>query len=359
MPVEREEGEIPINVLCWEGFDDPVFMEAYRLAGGGRVNAEGHVSDHAAMQRVLANPTAWDVININSPFVRDVLYPLNLVRELDRETFGSPGGTIPRAFGELHDWARAPDGATIGVCQRFGPFNFVVNTAAISVGTAEDQAFELAADPRNKGHYGILAYDDFNVFHIAIASGLDPFQVQSETAIAAYAATAKRWFSGARLVTRDHRALNRALLNGTIKFYLGGGIYTVSCARRDGHARLRAITPRRGPMQGRGGIAFVEVNALLANAPNTAEAERFLGFLLRPETAVLAALGDGAANPVLQMCDPQVLAQFSGSVLDAMQWDTLEAELDRCAQYRLAPDYERLHAILVSARAAAGWSDFK
>jgi spermidine/putrescine transport system substrate-binding protein len=346
-------------VLCWDGFDDPLLLEAYGRTGRERVHAQGHVSDFDAFQRVLAEPDAWDVLNINSPFVRDALYPKGLIRELDAERFGSLGAAqaIPPAFRELNQWAHTADGRTIGVCQRFGPFNMVVDTAAISVATAEDQGFALAADPGNNRRYGILAYDDFNVLHIAIASGLDPFQALSEAAFADFAATAERWFAGARIVTRDHRALNRALLGGEIRFYLGGGIYTVSCARRDGHARLRAITPRHGPLQERGAIAFVEVNALLAHTRIAAEGERFLAFLLRPESAVRAVLADGAANPVLQMCDPAVFSQLGGSVLDAMQWDTLEEELDRCAQYRIAPDYARLHAILVAARRAAGWTD--
>jgi len=299
-------------------------------------------------------PDAWDLININSPFVREVLYPAGLVRALDANRFYHPDRASP--FAELARWAHAPDGSPIGVCQRCGPFNIVVDANAISVETAEDQGFHLAADARNCGQYGILAYDDFNVMHIAIASGLDPFRSLSEQEIAAFAATAEQWFTGAHLVTRDHRALNRALLDGSIRFHLGGGIYTVSCARRDGHARLKAITPRRGPIDGRGGIAFVEVNALTSKSRNLAAAEHFLEFLQRPEAAVCAVLADGAANPVVQMSEPEVLGQLDRSILDAMQWDTLEAELDRCAQYRLAPDYEQLHGILVAARAAADWS---
>jgi spermidine/putrescine transport system substrate-binding protein len=319
------------------------------------VHAHGHVSDFAAQQRVRAAPSAWDLININSPFVRDVLYPAGLVRALDAGRFGArnPGQS---AFAEFEHWARAADGSTIGVCQRCGPFNLVVDTAAISVGAAEDEGFHLAADARNRGRYGILAYDDFNVLHIAIASGLDPFRPLSETEIDTFATTAEQWFAGAHLVTRDHRVLNRALLDGSIRFHLGGGIYTVSCARRDGHTRLRAITPSRGPIDGRGGIAFVEVNALLAQSENIAEAEEFLAFLLGPEAAVCAILADGAANPVVQMSAPDVLTRLDRTILHAMQWDTLESELGRCAQYRVAPDYVRLHAVLTAARVAAGWS---
>ena len=350
-----------INVLCWEGYGDPLVLKQYERAGGGSVRTHSHFSDFAAAQGVLGNPGAWDVLNINSPFVRDYLHPRGRIRELDADRFHSliKTGPMPAAFKELGQWGFSAAGEIIGVCQRFGPFNLVVNTNAISVAAAEDQGFDLVADQRHCGRYGILAYDDFNVFHIAIACGLDPFEAQTEAAIAGFGAQATRWFAGARLVTTNHRELNRALINCDIAFYLGGGIYTASCARRDGHPEIRAITPRKGPMRGRGGIAFVEVNAVLADAPAAAEAETFLASLLDPETARNAALAGHAANPVLQMSNPKVLPLFSKEMLDAMQWDTLEEELGRCAQYRIAPDYRRLHTILVSARAAAGWSAIK
>ena len=350
-----------IRILCWEGYGDPQLLAPWLSAGGGDVVAENHISDFAAAQRVPGNAGRWDLLNINSPFVRDALHPRGYISELDPARFGAAadGPALPRAFAALRQWGFGANGATLGVCQRLGPFNMVVDTAAISSAAAEDQGFALALDPRHAGRYGILAYDDFNVLHIAIAAGLDPFTPLSESAFGLFAVMARRWFAGARLVTGDHHALNRALVSGDIDFYLGGGVYTASSVRREGHEQVRAITPRLGPMQGRGGIAFVEVNALLTGAPAAAEAEDFLARLLRPDMAVRAALAGGAANPVLQMTDPAVFALFSSAQLDAMQWDTLEEELGRCAQYRIAPDYARLHVILLAAREAAGWRDIR
>jgi spermidine/putrescine transport system substrate-binding protein len=342
---------LPIEILCWEGYDDPLLVAPFALAGGEDVHAHAHVSDYDAAQRVLGDRGRWDLLNINSPYVRDLLHPRGRIRPLDPARFAAAAdhGSMPASWLALQQWGRSADGEILGVCQRFGPFNLVVDTDAISVDAAEDQGFDLAADPRHAGRYGILAYDDFNVLHIALAAGLDPYAPLLEPGFARFAATARRWFSGAKVVTADHLALNRALAAGDIAFHLGGGVYTASCARREGHARIRAITPRRG------GIAFVEVNALLDGAPNAHAAEDYLAYLQEPQAAVRAALAANAANPVLQMCDPQVFAAFDSATLDAMQWDTLEPELDRCAQYRIAPDYPRLHALMVAARSAAGW----
>jgi spermidine/putrescine transport system substrate-binding protein len=356
MLLEPMEASMEIRGLCWEGYDDPSVLEPFTRHGDA-VRIDNHISDHAATQCVLERAGHWDLVNINSPFVRDALHPRGRIRELDAARFESPGRNRPMsdAFSALHEWGIGRNGSTIGVCQRFGPFNLVVDTRAVSVSTAEDEGFRLAYDAGTAGRYGILAYDDFNVMHIAIDAGLDPFQRQSAAGFATFAATAARWFGSAALVTSDHHALNRGLVDGAIDFYLGGGIYTASCARRDGHAFVRGVTPRKRAAHGPGAIAFVEVNAVLADAPAATRAEALLEYLLQPQSALRAALAGGAANPVLQMSDPQVLALFSRAMLDAMQWDTLEEELARCAQYRIVPDYDKLHAILMAARATTAW----
>ncbi len=345
-----------VGMLSWEGYDDPDVLAPFERERNCRVRVDTHLSDFAAAQRVLRRDGAWDLVNINSPFVRDALAPRGTIRALDPDRFGAVLDTaaLPSEWRPLAQWGIDPGGAPIGVCQRFGPFNLVVDSDAVSVAMAEDQGFALAADPRNAGRYGILAYDDFNVLHIALASGFDPFIPVGDAECRAFAATAQRWFSAARMVTGDHVALNRALVSGAIDFYLGGGIYTASCARLEGHARVRAITPRHGPVGGKGAIAFVEVNAALAFAAQPAEAEAFLAYLLRPEAAARAALAGGAANPVLQMRDPAVFAAIGRDALEAMQWDTLDADLGRCLQYGIVPGYERLHALLLAARVSAG-----
>ncbi len=79
-------------------------------------------------------------------------------------------------------------------------------------------------------------------------------------------------------------------------------------------------------------------------------AERFLEFLLEPETAVRAAFTEGTCNPVVQMGDPKVMAAFTRAQLNAIQWDTLEEDVSRCADYQLVPSHDRLLEHLLAAR---------
>ena len=44
----------------------------------------------------------------------------------------------------------ADDGNLLGMPQRYGPFNFVVNSKAISKKTAQEEGWNLFLDPKNK-----------------------------------------------------------------------------------------------------------------------------------------------------------------------------------------------------------------
>ncbi len=344
-----------LNVLCWEGYDYPALLDPFAAEHGITVRGEAHVSDAGTVDR-LAGPEAdaWDVVNLNNPFVRDVLHPRGLIRELDGDRFGAcVAGWLPQ-FADLYQWAKDADGsALIGICQRFGPFNLVVNSDRISRDAAEDQGFHLVDDPRHTGRYGVLEYDDFNVFHICIGTGLDPFEPKNDDDLDRFTEAASRWFDGATVMTPDHIAMNRALVNGEIDFYLSGGVFSASPARLEGHHNIRAITPKRGPIEGKGGIVFAEVTSVLAGAAAPALAEDFLDYLLRPAVAVSVALSEGTVNPVVQMADPTVMAAFSADHLAAIQWDSLEEEISRCAHYRVVPSYDALFERLNHVKAAA------
>lgn len=313
------------------------------------------LSDFEAALRIEANPGRWDVAVLNNPFARDFLHPKGSITVLERTRFDPFFASMLPWLAPFYRAAYSQDGeALLGVCQRFGPFNLVINAARISPSLATDQGFDLANDPRNAGRFGILSYDDFNVFHIAIGAELDPFVRFSDADFVSFSATARRWLSTAALVSSDHLALNRALIAGTIDFYISGGIYTASPARLDGHSNIRAITPARGPIGGKGGIMFLEVTSVLEYSAAPVLAADFLAFLMTPEAAVRAALSAGACNPVAQLADPAVFGAFTAEQLAAMQWDDLQAQVARCAEYALAPDYAQLQALLASARGERG-----
>ena len=341
-----------IQLLCWEGYESPRVLMPFERRSSTRVDARTLLSDAGTAEDLLTGRATCDVLNINNAYIRRSLHPAGLVRALDPERFEPFFDRMLPEFSRLYAWARDHRGALIGVCQRFGPFNLVVNTRPIDRASAEDQGFELANE-RAPRPYGILLYEDFNLFHVCIGAGLDPFSLLSEDEEARFDATAQRWFRGATVVTDDHFELNRALVDGTIDFYLSGGIYTASPARLAGHLEVHGVTPRSGPIGGRGGIVFTEITSVLESAPRSGEAEDFLEYLLEPETARRVALAERTANPVAQMGMPEVFDRFTARELEAIQWDDLEEDIARCADYDLMPNHATLLPRLRSAARTA------
>ena len=178
----------------------------------------------------------------------------------------------------------------------------------------------------------------------------------ADTAISHFGDMARRWFNGASIVTGDHLVLNDALVRGDIDFYLSGGVYTASPARLAGHRNIRAVTPKSGPIDGKGGIVFMEITSVIDNLIASPDAEDFLEYLMTPEIAMRMAFAEGTCNPVTQMGDPKVFSGFSAAQLDAIQWETLEEDVGRSAEYAIIPSYAALLVILKTAKCESGWN---
>lgn len=340
-----------LRMLCWEGYQAPSIVDRFRDQSGFDFQVETLLSDVETAERLcLGELEQWDILNINNAYIRDYLHPRGLIKSLQDEQFDSYLQNIHPVYESLLPYSFDSEDHLIGIGQRFGPFNLVVNSDAVSVLTAQDQGFELANDESNTGRFGILDYPDFNVFHVAIGAGLNPFKQLSETEISRYSETARSWYQSARYIVDDHHFLNQALINREIDFYISGGIYTASPARLDGNLNIQAITPRRGPIEGKGGIVFSEITSVLNHSNVNPSAQSFLQYMLEAETATDIAFVDGTCNPVAQMGDPDVFNAFSKNQLNAIQWEQLESDLACCACYQIPPQNIRLLEILARTK---------
>ena len=61
------------------------------------------------------------------------------------------------------------------------------------------------------------------------------------------------------------------------------GVYTASPARYDGATNVRGITPRSGPVDGKGGVVWIELTSAVNNPDPSNLAEDFLEFVQKPE----------------------------------------------------------------------------
>jgi spermidine/putrescine transport system substrate-binding protein len=344
-----------LNILCWEGYNSAQVLDPFRESSGATVKAESLTNDPTMINRLRAGEiNVWDLINVNNPWARKIMWPEKLIKPLDRARMEPYFEKMLPAFKPPYKWALDDSGKElIGMCQRFGPYSFVVNTDKVSRATAEDQGWDLWNDPANAGKYGVLESDDWNVFCLCCISGFDPFREHTAEEVAKFTETAKRVFKGAKVVG-DIATMNQSFISGEIDFHLTGGTYSASPARADGATNIRGITPKKGPMEGgKGGISWIEVTSVVNNPDVSPLAEQFLEYVQDPAMSHTVAFAEGTFNPVTQMGNPDCFKLFTKEELDAIQWDSLEEEMARSVEYDIVPDYDKLLDIMTSAKREA------
>lgn len=336
-------------LYCWEGYEDRTILERFGERYGLTTRFENLTSDSEAASRVLngrsINPS---VLNINNPFPKKWLHPNNRILELDCEALNTwKIGLLPWTR-PLCEWAHSTSGKLIGIPQRFGPFNFVINTQRISRSVAEDEGFLLFNDPSSAPRYGVLVFPEFNVFHIALSAGLNPFKRLSLEEKTLFESLARRWFALAEHVSNDSRELNERLINHSIDVILSAGMFSSGHLRRGGHSDIHCVTPTSGPIDGKGAICFLELNTVPTDAPSFQDSISFLRTILTPEIALHVISNPVNCNPIVHMNNPEIFNKLDTDLLEALQWDTLEEDLSRCAEYDLPPDFDELLNIVNS-----------
>ena len=334
----------PLNLLCWAGYQTPQFIQDFEKRWDCKVHGEAFDSDMIAANRIV-DEHHWDMININNPYVRSTLYPAGRISSLDGLGFETERERdLPCLDRFLHCTQSQEDSSLIGIAQRFGPFNLVIDSNQVSASTARDEGFSMADDPNNNQKFGVLLYPEFNVMHAAIACGIDPFKEMLSSDETRVVKRLHGWNASARLCTSKYHELNQALVDGQIRFYVSGGVYTAGVARKADHMNIMSVTPNRGPIDGKGGIAFVEVTSICAKSPNTDLSHHFINYMLEPDQCHKIAFAEGVHNPVSQMGDPKVMAKFSIRDLDALQFSTLDEDMAHCAPYQTIPNFSSIQS---------------
>jgi spermidine/putrescine transport system substrate-binding protein len=347
--------EKELNILCWEGYNSAQVLDPFRSDKGATVKAESLTNDPTMINRLRAGETnVWDLINVNNPWARKVMYPEGLIKPLDKAAFEPFFDKMMPAFKAPYQWAMSDDGKELlGMTQRFGPYSFVVNTDKVSRATAEDVGWDLFNDSANAGKYGVLESDDWNVFNLCLISGFDPFREHTDDEAAKFSETAKRVFKGAKVVG-DIATMNQSFVAGEIDFHMTGGTYSASPARADGYLNIRGITPKKGPMAGgKGGVSWIEVTSTVNNPELSPLAAEFLAYVQDPTVAHTVAFAEGTFNPVTQMGNPECFNLFTKEELEAIQWDSLEEEMAGSIEYDIVPDYDKLLDLMTAAKREA------
>jgi spermidine/putrescine transport system substrate-binding protein len=347
--------EKELNILCWEGYNSAEVLDPFRQAHDATVKAESLTNDPTMINRLRAGEiNVWDLINVNNPWAREVMYPEGLIVALPRDEMEPYFEKMLPQFHPPYAWSLSEDGNDLlGMTQRYGPYSFVTNTDKLSRQMAEDEGWNLWSDDALAGRYAVQETDDWDVFVLCLIAGFDPFREHTDEEVAQFEVVANRLFRNAKLVG-DIPTLNQAMVSGEIDLYLPGGVYSASPARADGFLNIRGVTPNSGPMPGgKGGVSWIEVTSVVNNPELSPLAIEFLKYVQDPEVSHTVAFAEGTFNPVTQMGNPACYDLFTAEELDIIQWDSLEQEMANSVEYDIVPDYDRLLDIMSAAKRAA------
>ena len=348
----RAQAADNLAMLTWDGYVDPRVLDGFTDQYGTGIDYELHTSDPDSVNKLRAGETKiWDIINLNNPWAREIMWPEGLIIELDRARFDPYFEAMLPMFQPPYKWAMSLDNEhLLGVCQRVDTFDFVVNTDIVSADMAKDEGWDLFNNPDMAGRYGILAYDNWNIMHICMAAGLHPFKEKTDDQVATFEEAARRLINGAKMISDDFVAVNLAVVNGEIDMYFGGGTYSISSARLDGLTNLYHVVPKSGPADGKGGINWIELNSVVNNPDLHPQAMDWMEYILQPDTSYAVATAGGFLLPVGQMAQPELLDKFSAEELDSFQWDEFDYRISHSVEYDVVPEYNRLYDIYTAAR---------
>lgn len=327
-----------MNIFCWEGYNQKKFLKDFPH----KINSSNFISDFQIANQINKKEVKCDIININNAFIRDFLWKKKVIKALDYKKYHNHSSYFLKDFKYLSKWTLSHDKRkVIGLGQRFGNLNFVINSNIVKKNTAELEGYNLVQENRNK--FGILLFEDFNIMQMALSTGINPFKALNEKKISKFKSNCQMWFENASVISSDYIILNKLLSNKKISFYLTGGTYTCSVARREGHNNIVSVIPKNKVNNLKQGLIFTEITSVL-NKKDT-NAEKYLDYILSDNKSYEIAMSKYTCNPVLQMGNPKVFNLFTKKDLKVIQYDSLADSKYYSHEYQIVPNYKKLLSI--------------
>lgn len=352
--VEDDEKGQTLNFLGYEGYDSPTILDPFSKLYESRVRFQLVSGDADALNKIRGGQNeVWDLINLNNPWA-NVLYNEGYIQPLDEEVFRPYYDRMLPRFKWPYHWARAEkDGKMIGMVQRFGPMSMVIDEEKISRQTALKEGYSIALEESMRGKFGLLGFPNETMYTFCIMAGVNPYKKKTPEELEKCHEITRYMIKHARVIEESPAALNNALLNGEIWMYQAGGTWSVSSLRADGYPQFMAVSPGSGPIDGRGGIAYVEITSVVNRPKLSPIAHDFLHYMQTPEAAYNIAVAGGSLNPVCTI--DEIVDRLTPTQRMAIQYGeeyspfSLVENMDLCAEFAVNPDYDEMVKVWTEA----------
>ena len=105
----RAQAADNLAMLTWDGYVDPRVLDGFTDQYDTGIDYELHTSDPDSVNKLRAGETAiWDIINLNNPWAREMMWPEGLIVELDRARFDPYFEAMLPMFQPPYKWGDEP-----------------------------------------------------------------------------------------------------------------------------------------------------------------------------------------------------------------------------------------------------------
>ncbi len=301
----------PLNVLAWDGYDNPDVLKGFKDKYGVDINYKYHGGDPKLISLLRADPAGWDVVNPDNDWVGrlvelDLIQPLNLadyphVQE-DYEPF--------RNFEPF-----TVNGQSYAVPTRFGINGFIYNNGAVSASEASDAFFIW--DQKFAGKVSMVDWFDLYIGLVGLYMGNKTPETMSQEQLDAVTKKLIELKPNITAIHADRSDIQSDLTSGESDVGWGGGTSDMATALKVDGADVSVSIPDQGALMWTEGLCITKGTQHLATA------KAYLDYMTSPEVLAKMAWNDTLQ---IQVVNPKVEEfltpdQFAALGLEeATQW---------------------------------------
>lgn len=297
----------PINVLAWEGYDDPDILRPFEEKYGVKVNVKIAAGNSAMLDQVRAGTIAFDVVNPDANWLSRFAQS-GLVEPLNRADYEHLG----EMFKPFRDFdGMKYQGTMYGVPMRWGVNGIVHYVDKLSVNDASDG--NVLWDPRFKNRITMRDWYDTMITLTAIYMGVsrEPWNMPNDQ----LQKVAERLIAlkpNLRSIHTDGGGVKTDLANQDAWICWAGSSNDVAITMKLAGKNVALTVPKQG------GVMFTESLVMVKNTKHPETVKAFLNHMTSAEVQAKLAWNK---NKKICVCNEGVK-----KILTADQFSTLGLE---------------------------------
>ena len=281
-PTEELTG--PLNVLAWDGYDNPDVVAGFKEQYGVDINYKYHGGDPKLISLLQNDPTGWDVVNPDNDWVGR-LVELDLIQPLDPANYPHVQENYEpfRAFEPF-----IVDGQTYAVPTRFGINGFIYDTNSVTADQAADASFIW--EPSFANSVSMVDWFDLYIALVALYGGNEAPETMTQAELDEVTDRLIELKPNITAIHTDRSDIQADIAAGESSVGWGGGTSDLATAMKVDELPVEVSIPDQGA------LIWTEGLCITKGTQHLATAKAYLDYMTSPE--VLAKM---AWNDVLQI----------------------------------------------------------